>query len=244
MKKIISQAHVSFSVFGLAFILVVGLLIIITSFILEPLARFIQRRSNSNPYARVEWYATSIFQLQRLAQEELGIGNWDNCDGSIPTTAPDKVLAALDISDERHPFLLAPEKHNPSEEPSTSTKMDEASTLTILATRPLPSENLGGPHNIYTPGRISGDSLIKSESISQASGDLQPLATPDSPDGSIPFSRSDSVSVNLSKAETLAVNMVPDGGPVKDAHCKGTSNTIPEDSQGTSEIDHIATAKG
>jgi hypothetical protein len=103
-----SQAHVSFNLFGITFILVLGLLVIIVSFVLEPLASCIQRRFKLSAYRRLEWHSTSAFQLQRLAHEELGIGFWEQCDQAIPTTAAGTVLASLDISDERHPVLRMP----------------------------------------------------------------------------------------------------------------------------------------
>lgn len=94
--------------FGLGFILFFGLLTITISFVLEPLSRYIQRRLRKNPYARLEWYATGAFQLQRLAHEPPGRGTttWGHCADDIPVTAPGTLLAALDISDESHPVLL------------------------------------------------------------------------------------------------------------------------------------------
>jgi hypothetical protein len=111
MQKIISPVHVSFSVFGLAFILVLGILIIVTSFVLEPLAHCTQRRLGKNAYSRLEWTSTGVFQLQRLAHEALVPGPWEHCAEDIPSTAPDTMLAPLDISDENHPMLRAPETY-------------------------------------------------------------------------------------------------------------------------------------
>lgn len=170
-KKIISQVHISFSVFGLAFILVAGLLIIVISFVLEPLARCIHRCSKRNPYARVEWYSTSIFQLQRLAHEEIGIGTWDHCDESIPTTAPGTILAALDITDESHPLLCVPEKSDVPEEPPAATGSEESSI-------PTPDAGFDHPHSIQTADHTPNGNGMGAADVSPISGELQ---SPDSP---------------------------------------------------------------
>ncbi|KKY13326.1 hypothetical protein UCDDS831_g09109 [Diplodia seriata] len=80
-QKIMSTAHSNFSVFGLSFIFVAGGLVILASWILEPLVAFVQRRCRLDSYARLEWCANETLQLQRLAHEELGMGTWSNIRG-------------------------------------------------------------------------------------------------------------------------------------------------------------------
>ncbi|OTA99476.1 hypothetical protein M426DRAFT_255537 [Hypoxylon sp. CI-4A] len=109
-QKIVSPAHVTFSVFGLGFLGAFGLLIIITSFSIEPITSCVQRRWKLNPYRRLEWVTNNTLQLQRLAQEELGLGEWSRCDESIPLVTNDVHLAHLDVSDEKHPVLQVPNK--------------------------------------------------------------------------------------------------------------------------------------
>ncbi|ETS84639.1 hypothetical protein PFICI_02664 [Pestalotiopsis fici W106-1] len=121
-QKVIDLVHVSLSVFGLAFIFVSGLLIIIISYILEPLTRCAGRRLGKNSYARLEWYSTGVFQLQRMAHEALGVGDWDYCGDDIPTTAAGTTLALLDISDENHPFLKADTARNVQNAAKTTEK--------------------------------------------------------------------------------------------------------------------------
>ncbi|KAK4160457.1 hypothetical protein QBC43DRAFT_359640 [Cladorrhinum sp. PSN259] len=106
-QKVISPLHVSFSVFGLAFIGVFGLLTIIISFSLECTARWVQKRLKRNPYSLLEWYATGTLQLQRMAHEELGVGAWSQGDETIPVSRDNAILASLDISNEKHPVLRA-----------------------------------------------------------------------------------------------------------------------------------------
>jgi hypothetical protein len=40
-----------------------------------------------------------------MAQEELGLVEWSNCAGEIPTTAANMPLAQLDITNPAHPLL-------------------------------------------------------------------------------------------------------------------------------------------
>lgn len=47
-------------------------------------------------------------QLQRLAHEELGLGTWRQCDKDVPVTESRQRLGVLDLSDRRHPRLIAP----------------------------------------------------------------------------------------------------------------------------------------
>ncbi|KAL1634241.1 hypothetical protein SLS58_010785 [Diplodia intermedia] len=107
-QKILSTAYTNFSVFGLATILIIGGVIILLSYTIEPLIRWIQRRRNLDTYARVEWNMNETLQLQRLAHEELGVGAWRRCDTDIPVTERFDRLAVLDLSDRSHPRLKAP----------------------------------------------------------------------------------------------------------------------------------------
>lgn len=109
-QKILSTAYISFSLFGLSLILVLGTLIIIASAVLEPVAGYIQRRRGWKDYARLEWCTNETLQLQRLAHEELGVGTWSHTLDAVPRTAKDEVLAVLDWEggDREHPRLLDP----------------------------------------------------------------------------------------------------------------------------------------
>ncbi|KAB2575171.1 hypothetical protein DBV05_g6104 [Lasiodiplodia theobromae] len=108
-QKILSTAYISFSLFGLSLILVLGTLTIITSAVLEPVAGYIQRRRGWKDYARLEWCTNETLQLQRLAHEELGVGTWSHALDAVPRTAKGEVLAVLDWEggDREHPRLMA-----------------------------------------------------------------------------------------------------------------------------------------
>ncbi|KAH7046055.1 hypothetical protein B0J12DRAFT_576545 [Macrophomina phaseolina] len=107
-QKILSTAYSNFSVFGLAFIFVVGGVIVVVSWFLEQIVGFWQRRRGYNAYARLEWCANDTLQLQRLANEELGLGTWMGCDAEVPVTKKGDVLGILDLEDLDHPRLKAP----------------------------------------------------------------------------------------------------------------------------------------
>ncbi|KAI0458885.1 hypothetical protein F5B21DRAFT_527707 [Xylaria acuta] len=107
-----STAYGSFSLFGLFFTLVVGLLIVLISYLLEPISEYLCKRGY-NQYAHLEWVANGTLQLQRLAHEELGSGVWSGCVGDIPTGKEDELLGSLDITDLDHPVLRPPPKEGP-----------------------------------------------------------------------------------------------------------------------------------
>lgn len=108
MQKILSTAYTNFSVFGLATIIIIGGIIIILSYTLEPLVACIQHRRNLDIYERLEWTVNETLQLQRLAHEELGVGTWLNCDRDVPVMERAERLGVLDISERTHPRLKAP----------------------------------------------------------------------------------------------------------------------------------------
>ncbi|KAK7970041.1 hypothetical protein PG988_009114 [Apiospora saccharicola] len=105
-QKTRSTAHTSFSVFGLFFIIGTCILTTTVNFTLESITKCIQQRCRLNPYARLEWTSNHTLQLQRLTHEELGVGEWTNCDKKIPVIlGPDVGLASLDLDGEDHPRL-------------------------------------------------------------------------------------------------------------------------------------------
>ena len=114
---------------------------------IEPIARFVQTRAQLNQYSRLEWNTNGTFQLQRLAHEELGIGDWDAADEAIPTTKSDTDLAPLDISDLKHPrlqFVFSRQKHKGMEGSSTSQVTPKAGdpTMTVFDPNSLGDESV------------------------------------------------------------------------------------------------------
>ena len=54
--------------------LVVGGLVVLTSYLLDPVLTYLQRKYHIKEYERLEWNTNGILQLQRLAHEGLGSG--------------------------------------------------------------------------------------------------------------------------------------------------------------------------
>ncbi|KAB2568801.1 hypothetical protein DBV05_g12525, partial [Lasiodiplodia theobromae] len=116
-QKVYSTAHFNFSLFWLILVLSLGTVLLLLSYTLEPFVRLIQRRRwlRYDPlvdaYARLEWTTNETLQLQRLAHEELGVGEWKGCVDDVPVTVDGRQrLAVLDVSDLRHPRLKRPAK--------------------------------------------------------------------------------------------------------------------------------------
>lgn len=97
--------------FGLCFTLAAGALIIITSYVLDPISECLHARYRHKSYQHLEWRSNATLQLHRLAEEQVGCGAWENCTALIPTTtggADEAALSRLDISDPTHPRLRRP----------------------------------------------------------------------------------------------------------------------------------------
>ncbi|KAJ8105583.1 hypothetical protein OPT61_g10087 [Boeremia exigua] len=83
--RVRSARHTSFSVVAIAVTIAVGLLCILSDFIIHKLFACFQRRTGHGSYKEKEWSSTSVFQLQRMAAEGKGIGPWDGKDKDVPT---------------------------------------------------------------------------------------------------------------------------------------------------------------
>ncbi|KAI9832552.1 MAG: hypothetical protein M1819_004342 [Sarea resinae] len=104
-----STSHVSFSVLGVAIILVVGSLIILVSLALEPLVGAVERHlrlpRGRKPHRFLSWVLDDKLQLQRLAYEEAGMGVWHGATDAVPVTAHGDRFGLPDGVDPRHPRL-------------------------------------------------------------------------------------------------------------------------------------------
>lgn len=95
LQKIRSTKHVSFSLFGLYFTLVTGVLIIIISYVLEPIFECLYRRRKYREYTFLEWSASETLQLQRIGFQGVGAGTWSGYTDNIPRTKQGETLAGL-----------------------------------------------------------------------------------------------------------------------------------------------------
>ncbi|KUJ09083.1 uncharacterized protein LY89DRAFT_788489 [Mollisia scopiformis] len=135
-QMIRSTDYTSFSILGLTLLFALGGIIIILSLILEPLVNCIQGRRGINLYKRMEWATNETLQLQRLAHEEIGFGNWTETTSTVPVTKIGDLLAIMDVSDQDHPRLgrpILPEAETEKESKATAVH-DEGVKVTPAIT--------------------------------------------------------------------------------------------------------------
>jgi hypothetical protein len=121
-QKIVSTSYSSFNVLGVSLILILGVIVIVLDMSLEPTIAWFQHRryarlrvrdesfthdeKTPHPlYGAIEWSQTSTLQLQRLAYEEAGWGEWSKCGNDVPVTAPGQLIAGFDLHNIAHPQL-------------------------------------------------------------------------------------------------------------------------------------------
>lgn len=86
-NQIIRDArYTSFSILWISLIFGLGGLIILVSLNLETVVSYFQRRYRRGLYQQVRWQLDSTLQLQRMAFEEAGFGEWEGGANEIPTT--------------------------------------------------------------------------------------------------------------------------------------------------------------
>ena len=95
----------SFSVLGVAIILVVGAMLIFANLVLDLLVGCIQHRWNIGNHRRLQWVLDEKLQLQRMAYEEAGIGTWSGTTDAVPVTAYGERLGLPPGIDPKHPRL-------------------------------------------------------------------------------------------------------------------------------------------
>jgi hypothetical protein len=105
-QKIRSDSYTTFNVLGLVLIFSIGGLIILVSAFLPWATQRMQR--HKEPYASLERISNDILQLQRLAHDAIGAGNWEGVCDDYPRTQTGDLLAVLDITNPKYPVLRAP----------------------------------------------------------------------------------------------------------------------------------------
>lgn len=96
----------NFSGLSLGLTLAIGALFLVAENLMTTIySKWPFTHHKKNKYARLEWESNGVLQLQRLAHEELGFGEWKNCDKNVPIATVPTKLATLDISDPKHPRL-------------------------------------------------------------------------------------------------------------------------------------------
>ena len=106
-QKILSTEYASFSVLGIVLTLVIGGVIVVVSMTLEGVLGWFARRVHGEmSYKLLEWCSNETLQLQRMVQEELGMGTWRGATRAVPVTVEaDQVMGLLDLRERDHPRM-------------------------------------------------------------------------------------------------------------------------------------------
>lgn len=93
-------------------ILVTGSVLILLSTFIENifaiLLRYPRFRIARLIYSYAEWQAGSTLQLQRMVNENLGLGTWTRTDKAVPATELGDTLGVLDVENPKHARLVVP----------------------------------------------------------------------------------------------------------------------------------------
>lgn len=82
----------SFSVLGLAIIIVFTLLFLFLNLTIGPIVVYVKGHTAGGRYGNAEWQANDFLQLQRMAYEHKNIGNWKGHNDMVPRTDPGEVF--------------------------------------------------------------------------------------------------------------------------------------------------------
>lgn len=137
----------------LIIVIIVGTLIILLELSLAKIILWLESH-NIIRTSTVEWFGNDTLQLQRMAHEELGLGNWSGCHGEdIPVTRKGQLLGIFDLTDPDHPKLVNPRAI--TQKPEGSTNIDESGdpearidgSETVINESPL---NASSPHSNHS----------------------------------------------------------------------------------------------
>lgn len=128
-QKIRSDSFTSFNVLGLVLIFSIGSFIILLSFFLPTITRHLQRRRRI--FADLEWISNDTLQLQRLAHEAVGAGNWEGACDDYPWTKKNDRLAVLDVTNQKHPLLKMSPTVSERDEKENKTDPVQQSLLSV-----------------------------------------------------------------------------------------------------------------
>ena len=95
----------SFSVLGIAVILAVGSLLILTHLVLDMILQFVRQIFGWKEYKSLQWTIDGKYQLQRLAYEEAGQGVWTGGASAVPVTMQRDRIGVPKNVDPNHPRL-------------------------------------------------------------------------------------------------------------------------------------------
>lgn len=120
-----SGGTISFSVLGVAIILILGTALISTSLILPTVIGLLRRWLKWKDYKRLQWNLDANLQLQRLAYEEAGQGHWSGGADSVPVTRKNDLIGLPEGVDVAHPRLGRVRRHSDSGNVANTTPESE-----------------------------------------------------------------------------------------------------------------------
>lgn len=107
-----SSGTVSFSVLGVAIILIVGFALISTSLLLPSVISLLRHLLKWKEFKSLQWTLDGKLQLQRLAYEEAGQGQWSGGARSVPVTRKNDRIGVPEGVDTTHPRLGRVRRHS------------------------------------------------------------------------------------------------------------------------------------
>ncbi|KAK0124638.1 hypothetical protein ONS95_009585 [Cadophora gregata] len=128
------SAYQSFSILALSLIAGFGGLAIFASLWLETTIGWIQTKLNRGTFHKMCWKLDSALQLQRMAYEEAGMGNWVRCADDIPLTEKGNQISLPAEWDEWHPTVAGrPVPHTPMFDDGRAVMMQKQSTMVTVS---------------------------------------------------------------------------------------------------------------
>ena len=100
-----SNGTTSFSVLGVAVILIVGTFLIVTHLVLDLIMQFFRQTFGWKEYKSLQWTLDGKFQMQRLAYEEAGQSQWTGGASAVPVTIEHDKMGVPKNVDTNHPRL-------------------------------------------------------------------------------------------------------------------------------------------
>ncbi|KAM0796423.1 hypothetical protein BDR22DRAFT_976173 [Usnea florida] len=116
----------SFSVLGVAIILIVGSLLISISLVLPLLVGALRHVFKWKKHKGLQWTIDSKLQMQRLAYEEAGQGSWTGGASSVPVTRENDLLGMPEGVNAHHPRLGRAWRHSDNGSAANATMERES----------------------------------------------------------------------------------------------------------------------
>ena len=106
-----SDGTTSFSILGVAVIVILGTVLILLNQVLDIIVGFIQRKLDWGDHKRLQWVVDEKLQLQRLAYEEAGQGTWSGGASAVPVMRFNEKIGIPRNVNKDHPKLSSLSGH-------------------------------------------------------------------------------------------------------------------------------------